>query len=405
MRGSAARYAYADPVSVRTVQYVERLLALAGFPRPFVREAPDPWQEWAQCGAMYLSGGPDEAPLAAAGPAVAMRGSLLALAELAPGVDLPGLELLGERAAIAGLSRQGSTSCGGGTRLLPAKDGMVALTLSRPEDVELLPALLEAKVADPWTCVESWLLQTPAADARDRAVLLGLPCSVVGERIATEPWRTSHEHAGPPAERPLVINLASLWAGPLCASLLGMLGSRVVKVEDPRRPDGARRGPRAFFDLLNADACSVSLDLGGDEFRTLLATADIVIEGSRPRALRHFGIDVESWVAEHDVTWVSITGHGRDQDRVGFGDDAAAAGGLVSHGCFLGDAVADPLTGAHAALAAWAGALGGGGRLIDISLAGVAACAASCDDLYGSWDGPVSKPRARQSRGPGPELA
>lgn len=354
---------------------------------------------------MQLSGHPDGPPLASAGPAAAMRGALLALSALAQDVALPGLELLGERAAIAGLTRRGSTSCGGGTRLLAALDGTVALTLSRTQDVELLPALVQAPVTDPWRSVQAWLRQTTATDARDRAVLLGLPCSVVGERVPGEPWSTSHVHDGAAPSRPLVVNLAPLWAGPLCASLLGMLGCRVVKVEDPRRPDGARSGPRAFFDLLNAGARSVSIDLAGPALRALLATADVVIEGSRPRALRQLGIEVETWVQEHAVTWVSITGHGRDQDRVGFGDDAAAAGGLLSQGCFLGDAIADPLTGAHAAVAAWAGVLQGGGRLIDVSLAGVAACAAACDDVSGSWDGPVAAPYARPFRGAGPSLA
>src|SRR3546814_12978534 len=56
-------------------------------------------------------------------------------------------------------------------------------------------------------------------------------------------------------------------------------------------------------------------------------------------------------------TWLQITGHGPDQPhRVGFGDDAAVAGGIVTvrdDGTpdFLGDAVADPLTGLLGALA------------------------------------------------------
>jgi hypothetical protein len=56
--------------------------------------------------------------------------------------------------------------------------------------------------------------------------------------------------------------------------------------------------------------------------------------------------------------WTSITGHGRAGaagDRVAFGDDAAVAGGLVRWAAdtpmFLGDAVADPLTGMVAAAA------------------------------------------------------
>ena len=40
---------------------------------------------------------------------------------------------------------------------------------------------------------------------------------------------------------PLVVDLSALWAGPLCAHLLGLAGARVVKVESLGRPDGARR--------------------------------------------------------------------------------------------------------------------------------------------------------------------
>ena len=47
---------------------------------------------------------------------------------------------------------------------------------------------------------------------------------------------------------------------------------------------------------------------------------------------------------------VSITAFGRDSNRIGFGDDVAAAAGLVAlddagDPVFCGDAIADPLTG------------------------------------------------------------
>lgn len=403
MQGRAGS-SYSEPVQHPSARYAERLLGLAGHAQPVTDSCPDPREDWAGSGGMHLTGRSDGPPLMATGPAVSMRGALLALARLAPDAELPGLEVLGERAAISGLSRRGSTSCGGSAKLLPARDGTVALTLARQEDIDLVPALVECDVVEPWDAVRTWLGTVTAVEARDRAVLLGLPCSVVGERAPGSPWLVSHEHPGVPAQDPLVVNLASLWAGPLCASLLGVLGCRVVKVEDPRRPDGTRRGPPAFFDLLNTGATSVALELRDPALKDLLARADIVIEGSRPRALRQVGIDASAMAAEHDTTWVSITGHGREQDRVAFGDDASAAGGLVTQGCFVGDAVADPLTGVHAALAAWAGALQGGGRLIDVPMAGVAALAAALDTGSKRWDGPVAPARARPFRGRGPAL-
>jgi hypothetical protein len=354
------------------------------------------------------------------GPAVVLRGALLALQALAPDAVLPGVELLGERAALLGLSRRGEVSCGGATRLLPARDGAVALSLARPDDVDLVPALVEGPVTDPWEAVASWLSRTPAGPARDRAVLLGLPVGLVGESSGDLPWVVLSQAAGPtPARaRPLVVDLSALWAGPLCASLLSMAGCDVVKVEDVRRPDGARRGPAAFFDLLNGTARQVTLDLatpgGRAELRRLLAGADVVIEASRPRALAALGCAAEDVVAAAtSLTWVSITAHGRDQDRVGFGDDAAAAGGLVHDGCFVADAVADPMTGVHAAVAALAGVLEGGTRLVDVALSRTAAVAAGVPRPQaevarrdGRWwvetaagPVPVAEPRTRLSAG------
>ena len=79
--------------------------------------------------------------------------------------------------------------------------------------------------------------------------------------------------------------------------------------------------------------------------------------------------------------WLSITGHGRGEpqrDWVGFGDDAAVAGGLVAwtdyrQPCFLADAIADPLTGIAGAVAIQHALAAGGRWLIDCNLAGVAA--------------------------------
>src|SRR5699024_6715879 len=83
--------------------------------------------------------------------------------------------------------------------------------------------------------------------------------------------------------------------------------------------------------------------------------------------------------------WVRITGHGtkdRAGHRVAFGDDAAVAGGLVGRNrngapVFMGDAIADPLTGVTAAGEVIASIDRGGGQSIDISMSGVVAGYAS----------------------------
>ncbi|HLG88093.1 MAG TPA: CoA transferase [Alphaproteobacteria bacterium] len=186
---------------------------------------------------------------------------------------------------------------------------------------------------------------------------------------------------------------SSLWAGPLCGHLLRLLGARVVKVESMSRPDGARFGPARFFDLLNGGKQSVALDLsngrGRAQLRSLLAHADIVIEASRPRALRQLGVQAEELVSEHALTWISITGYGREGEeanRIAFGDDAGASAGVSEflidgdgEPLFCGDAIADPLTGLHAAFAAWAHWQDGSGGLISLSLRDVTASCMALD--------------------------
>ncbi len=148
-------------------------------------------------------------------------------------------------------------------------------------------------------------------------------------------------------------------------------GAEVVKVESTGRPDGARRGDRAFFDLLNAGKRSVALDLPDPKavavLQALVDGADLVVEGSRPRALDQLGI------VRHR-RWVALTAYGASgpwRQWSGFGDDAAVAGGLVGGSpqapAFYGDAIADPVAGLHAAVAGLA-VLVGAPASVDLAL-------------------------------------
>jgi crotonobetainyl-CoA:carnitine CoA-transferase CaiB-like acyl-CoA transferase len=211
--------------------------------------------------------------------------------------------------------------------------------------------------------------------------------------------------------RPWVVDLSSLWAGPLCTQLLARAGARVVKVESVRRPDGARRGAPAFFDLLNGGKASLALDFERADdrarLRRLIAAADLVVESSRPRALRQLGVRDDELLAESPgLSWLSITGHGAqgpEADRVAFGDDAAVAAGLAA-ACadadgplFCADAVADPLAGLEAAAEALRALAEGGGLRIDVSLVG-AARRAYDGAVRTAADEPVAPPRARPVR-------
>ncbi|MFS0898270.1 CoA transferase [Mycolicibacterium litorale] len=305
-------------------------------------------------------------------------------------VDIP--ELLTGRAALLGLSPPGRISAGGATRLLPARDGWCALTLSRADDVAAVPALLESDGVgpDPWPAITDWLAARDADAAVTRARLLGMPAAVPGETPAAQPVVAS---VAPPAlprtwADLLVVELASMWAGPLCGRLLARAGATVVKVESPVRPDGTRAGSTEFFDWMNSGKRCVTADFDAPaDLSALLAAADVVIEGSRPAALTRRGLGPEAVPARDGRVWVRITGYGTAgecADRVAFGDDAAVAGGLVGGAdgapCFVGDAIADPLTGLGAAHAVFESLRRGGGELIEVSMAAVAAGYAALPD-------------------------
>jgi hypothetical protein len=418
---------------------------------------------------MALTGAEHEAPRFAAGPlAMAARGAGWALAALAPGTALARLDapaLLGERAAIFGLARRGDISAGGSARLLHTRDGWIALNLPRDPDWALVPAWLEmdprAFSVEDWAPIARTLVDRRGGELVARGRLMGLAVARASRKIASDrPWmecttttttttKTAVSTTGPSVTRPIrLLDLSHLWAGPLATSLLALAGIDVLKLESPTRPDGARQGPRVFFDLLQGGKRGGALDLHRAEdrarFEALLEQADVVVESARPRALEQLGYDATRWLeARPGRIWASITGYGRrgaQRDWIAFGDDAAVAAGLAwpaadagradADGeartpCFCGDAIADPLTGLHAAVGILAHLRTGRGGLLDFSLVGVSAHAASAPVAADSdarvlpviregptgWSVienrrpiPIASPRARAPLAPAPAL-
>ncbi|TCK22016.1 CoA transferase [Pseudonocardia endophytica] len=363
----------------------------------------DPAGDWAASGAVALTGHRAGPPLVPPGRAASYAQELGAL------FDVDGAALLAERAAFTGHSRRGRISAGGGCRLLRVADGWAAVSCTRPDDPALLGALVEGPIPDdaPWPALTSALATIPSSTLDDRAALLGVAAHSVASGA---PAGTPVTVTGPPrsVQDAVVVSFGALWAGPLCAQLLACRGARVVTVETPRRPDPSRERTPGFHALLHARDRSVVLDpadpTGRAALRALVAAADVVIEASRPRALRGFGLDAEAEVAR-GATWISITAAGRGSERVGFGDDVAASAGLVARDgdglpVFVGDAIADPLTG----LAAAALAITAPGVLHDVSMTRVVATT-----LDGTPGGDavglrVASPRARPVPGPAPAV-
>jgi len=348
-------------------------------------------QDWADSGIAGLTGRVGGPRLTPAGtPASFARASSLALELLSTafgnGVRIDGAQTLGQRARLLHLTGGGTASAGGAARLLAARDGWFALNLPRPDDVDLVPALVEEDVdaaTDPWAPIQSWAADRSVDEVEQRAVLLGLAVGVLPSRpVAPQPWRITRladatgEHHGR-----LVVNLGSLWAAPLAAQLLRQARFEVVDVESPPRPDGARAGTPDFYRALHQGHSLVQVDLqtpsGRAELRKLLGRAAVIITASRPRALTGLGATPAVAPRVRDQVWLRITGHGADGERIAFGDDAAVAGGLVARDgtgpVFAGDAIADPLTGLTAGLAAMACLFAGGSWDVALSMRDIAA--------------------------------
>jgi crotonobetainyl-CoA:carnitine CoA-transferase CaiB-like acyl-CoA transferase len=150
--------------------------------------------------------------------------------------------------------------------------------------------------------------------------------------------------------------------------MLGDLGARVVKIEDPRGGDETRRwGPpflgttSTYFLSVNRNKESIAIDLGSEEGRALaqklIARADVVVDNFLPSQRPVLGVDDVAAINPRAVH-CSITGYDPDTPEAGTpGYDllAQAGSGLMSitgdaggEPSKIGVALADVLTAHHA---------------------------------------------------------
>ncbi|MEU6157183.1 CoA transferase [Streptomyces sp. NPDC047130] len=141
-----------------------------------------------------------------------------------------------------------------------------------------------------------------------------------------------------------VLDLATLFAGPLAATLLGDFGADVVKVEHPSKPDPSRgHGPAKdgvglWWKLLGRNKRNITLDLsaprGRDTLLRLARDADVVVENFRPGTLERWGLGWEELSAANPrLVLARVTGFGQFGPyarRPGFGTLAEAMSGFAA---------------------------------------------------------------------------
>ena len=118
-----------------------------------------------------------------------------------------------------------------------------------------------------------------------------------------------------------VLDLTSIYSGPIAASVLGDQGADVIKVESPqgdfmRHPGASQRnGVGGAFAMMNRNKRSIVIDLGQGEgkdvFKTLAEGADVVMENFRPGVMERLGIGYETLRALNPrLVFASINGVG-----------------------------------------------------------------------------------------------
>ena len=131
-----------------------------------------------------------------------------------------------------------------------------------------------------------------------------------------------------------ILDLTILINGPWATVLLSDMGADVIKVEDPHNADpyrgdvrggvDPRTGLHTYFETMNRNKKSITLDLSRDEgravFYRLVREADVVTSNFRPGVTRRLGVDYATLVGHHPgIICVSASGLGREGPDAGQG--------------------------------------------------------------------------------------
>jgi crotonobetainyl-CoA:carnitine CoA-transferase CaiB-like acyl-CoA transferase len=167
-----------------------------------------------------------------------------------------------------------------------------------------------------------------------------------------------------------VLDLSHYISGPIASQILADMGAEVVKIEPPTG-DGMRDlGPRdadgdpVFYASLNAGKSLRQLDLKSPEGRlameTLLADADVLIEGFRPGVMARLGFGYAALSARNPaLIYCSISGYGTEgplAEAAGHDGNYLAASGIMDRNghdrpVFFDPPIADMAGALYAAIA------------------------------------------------------
>ncbi len=122
----------------------------------------------------------------------------------------------------------------------------------------------------------------------------------------------------------VVVDMSQFLSGPYCSLRLMDLGARVIKIERPDGGDLSRRlylsdteigGDSTIFHAINRAKESLAIDLKNESdlkaLRTLLQSADVVIQNFRPGVIERLGLHYDAVKALNPrLVYASISGYG-----------------------------------------------------------------------------------------------
>lgn len=140
-----------------------------------------------------------------------------------------------------------------------------------------------------------------------------------------------------------VLDLATLFAGPLAATLLGDFGAEVIKIEhpkgDPVRTHGhLKNGINLWWKMIGRNKRTITLNLSHAEAQDILldlaGQADVLIENFRPGTLESWNVGPEQLHARNPGLVIArVTGFGQSgpyRRRPGFGTLAESMSGFAA---------------------------------------------------------------------------
>lgn len=210
-----------------------------------------------------------------------------------------------------------------------------------------------------------------------------------------EEQRKPEKYKGLPLEGKRVLDFSTVIAAPYTAALLGDAGAEVIKIENPREPDGLRswgvieaNGIEPYYSVIGRNKFPVTINLKSEKgkslFLELIRKSDVLIENMRLGVMDRLGLGHEMLLKENPGLVIGkISGYGMTGPHAtqpGFGTLAEAFSGFSYLNGYPGGsptsppmALADLTAGVHLAFAVSLALIAarrgeGGGQVIDVSL-------------------------------------